>query len=96
MKSTLLIAAAVCATSVLVQCAPAPSLPEAGATRSGTRPSAGNPPPLRALAPVPLSQHEKKINEEVDAEICAAYRRWRAQGNSRTAHMEEWCPTGRP
>jgi hypothetical protein len=50
-------------------------------------PVPGTPVPLRELAPVPLSSAETKFNEEVDAEICAAYRRWRAQRNRRSAHI---------
>ena len=101
MKSPALIAATICSITLLAQCAPAPSrpdaaMPDAGATESGSKPGIRNSPPLRQLPPVPLSAEEKKIHEEVDAEICAAYRRWRAQGNRRSTHMEEWCPTGRP
>ena len=47
----------------------------------------------RIPVPEPSSAEEKRINREVDAQICAAYRRWRAQGNARSEHMEGWCPT---
>ena len=51
--------------------------------------------PLSELAPVPLSAEDERIDREVDQEICAAYRRWRASpGNASRANMEAWCPTG--
>jgi hypothetical protein len=48
--------------------------------------------PLSELVPVPFSFEDERIRAEVDAEICLAYRRWRAEGNSPRAHMESWCP----
>jgi len=51
--------------------------------------------PLSELAPVPLSAADEQLHREVDQEICAAYRRWRAlPGNSPREHIEAWCPTG--
>ena len=48
--------------------------------------------PLSELLPVPFSADEERVHLEVDAEICSSYRRWRAQGNRASGHMESWCP----
>ena len=48
--------------------------------------------PLAELSPVPFSADEERVHVEVDAAICSSYRRWRAQGNGPSAHMESWCP----
>jgi len=48
--------------------------------------------PLSELVPVPFAFEDERIRAEVDAEICLAYRRWRAEGNGPRAHMERWCP----
>jgi hypothetical protein len=100
MRTPVLIATTLCGTTLLVQCALAPgvsaptprdlTLPDRGVTESGRKP-----PPLRDVAPLALTSEERKIRDEVDAEICGTYRRWRAQGNHRSDHMEGWCPTGR-
>ncbi len=50
--------------------------------------------PLAELAPVPFSTIDEQVHREVDEEICAAYRRWRATpGNGTRDTMEAWCPT---
>jgi hypothetical protein len=49
--------------------------------------------PLSELVPVPFSFEDERIRAEVDAEICLAYQRWRAEGNGPRDHMESWCPT---
>jgi hypothetical protein len=51
--------------------------------------------PLSQLAPVPLAPDDERIHREVDAAICASYRRWRSEGNPLREHMESWCPGGR-
>ena len=49
--------------------------------------------PLAELSPVPFSAEEESLHAEVDGAICSSYRRWRAQGNRPSAHIESWCPT---
>jgi len=94
--ATLLVAG--CAMFVVMLWALSPSprleardlmLSDVGATKGGAKP-----PPLNRRMPIPADPVEKKINDEVDAEICAAYRRWRAKGNRPTEHIEPWCSTG--
>jgi hypothetical protein len=49
--------------------------------------------PLSELVPAPFLFEDERIRAEVDAAICLAYQRWRAEGNDRREHMERWCPT---
>jgi hypothetical protein len=80
-------------TSMLVPLGCSPTS-VSSAARS-TQPYAGASKITSSRIPVlePSSAEEKRIDREVDAQICAAYRRWRAQGNTRSEHMEGWCPT---